>query len=85
MHVVARLREIADRIERGEAEATPALVKVLASAEPSERTAPRLSKGLVDELEWRFTHDTGPGLPYEDAIKNAVQTVRSTRRRASSA
>jgi hypothetical protein len=87
--VVARLRQVADRIERGEVEATPALVKVL-GVEPEgavsadrERKAPRISKAILDELEWRFENDTGAGLPAEEAIKKAVQTVRSTRRKAS--
>jgi hypothetical protein len=47
------------------------------------RKAPRVSKSVQDELEWRAVNDTGPSMPYKEAIAKAVKTVRSMRQKSS--
>jgi hypothetical protein len=47
------------------------------------RKVPRVSKAIQDELEWRFVNDTGPGVPYKEAIAKAVKTARSMRQKSS--
>ena len=53
-----------------------------AAANPG-RKAPLISKVIEDELEWRSVSDTGPAMPYKEAIAKAVKTVRSMRQKSS--
>jgi hypothetical protein len=45
------------------------------------RKAPKLSPAILDELEWRFVHDTGPSVPVEVMMKRARQTLTSMRKK----
>ena len=42
-----------------------------------------ISESIQDELEWRFANDTGPGMPYKEAVAKAVKAARAMRQHLS--